>query len=94
MSAAPAPAGTAAVPAGLPGVGCWAVTRVIDRARGGSPAVSARVMARVGQNRWLPQLIATPAVASRLIDVANAVLAWTSVKWPPLVAVSLSARLR
>ncbi len=56
------------MPAGLPGVGCWAVTRVIDRARCRNPAVSARVIERVGQNRWLAQLIATPAGTRRLIE--------------------------
>ena len=94
VSAAPAPDGIAAVPAGLPGTGCLAVTRVIDRARCRNPAVSARVIECVGQNLWLAQLIATPAATRRLIELANDVLAWTSLKWPPLEAVSLRPRLR
>ena len=91
VSAAPAPAGTVAVPAGLPGAGCGGVTRVTDRARCRKPAVSARVMARAGQKWRLPQLIAAPAVARRLMAVANGVAAWTSVKGPPVAVVSLSA---
>ena len=90
-SAAPAPGGTGALPSGLPGAGCAAVIRVMDLARWRKPAVSARLMSRFGQNRWLPHEIARPAVARRLIAVANGWCVETSSNRTPLVAVSLSA---
>src|SRR4029450_254871 len=54
-SAAPAPGGMAAPPEGLPGAGCAAVTRVMLRARWREPAVSARLVSRLGEGRpWPP----------------------------------------
>ena len=84
-------AGTGAPPSGLPGVGGGGVTAVRAMTCARNPAVSARVILRSGQNLPLAQVIASPAVARRSMDVANPLLFGTSVKWPPPVAVRCRA---
>ena len=93
LSAGPAPAGMEAVPPGLPGSGWAGVTRVTPMTFARKPAVSPRVMARPGQYLPSPQPTARPAVASRLMAVANRVLVLTSRYGIRPVAVSARARL-
>ena len=82
------------MPAGLPGSGWAAMTRVLPRTFAMKPAVSALVTARLGQNRWVAHETARPAVASRLMDPENEVADLTSLNGLVLVAVRLSARVR